>query len=102
MADPKYFKKVKISPSATIKMMMHGQSGVEKGIKKSGKPIEVMGLLLGRPDTEEAGCLVISDAQALPIEGFETRVVADDENVINYMIDLGDTNELSRKEKFCG
>ena len=31
MNDPKYFKRVKISPSATIKMMMHGQSGVEKG-----------------------------------------------------------------------
>lgn len=25
MIQPKYFKRVKISPSATIKMMMHGQ-----------------------------------------------------------------------------
>jgi len=25
MVQPKYFKRVKISPSATIKMMMHGQ-----------------------------------------------------------------------------
>ena len=25
--DPKYFKSVKISPSAVIKMMMHGQQG---------------------------------------------------------------------------
>jgi COP9 signalosome complex subunit 5 len=102
MNDPKYFKRVKISPSATIKMMMHGQSGVDKGIKKSGKPIEVMGLLLGRPDTEDLGCLIITDAQALPIEGFETRVIADDDTVVNYMIELGETNELSRKEKFCG
>jgi len=93
MSDPKYFKRVKISPSATIKMMMHGQSGiiiiiiiidiiviiiitlgVDKGIKKGGKPIEVMGLLLGRPDLEDPNCIIISDAQALPIEGFETRV----------------------------
>ena len=96
MSDPKYFKRVKISPSATIKMMMHGQSGilifiiiivitliivipllklgVDKGIKKGGKPIEVMGLLLGRPDLEDPHCIIISDAQALPIEGFETRV----------------------------
>lgn len=102
MLDPKYFKRVRISPSATIKMMTHGQSGVEKGTKQSGKPIEVMGLLLGRPDTEDPNCLIISDAQALPIEGFETRVVADDEKVINYMIELGESFELSRKERFCG
>jgi COP9 signalosome complex subunit 5 len=102
MNDPKYFKKVKISPSASIKMMMHSQQGVNKGIKLGGKPIEVMGLLLGRPDTEDRSSLVITDAQALPIEGFETKVVADDENVINYMIELGDSFELSRKERFCG
>lgn len=102
MSDPKYFKKVKISPSAAIKMMMHSQQGVNKGINLGGNPIEVMGLLLGRPDTEDTSSLVITDAQALPIEGFETKVVADDENVINYMIELGDTFELSRKERFCG
>ena len=56
-------------------MMMHGQSGVEKGIKKSGKPVEVMGLLLGRPDVDDPHMFIISDAQALPIEGFETRVI---------------------------
>lgn len=88
-ADPKYFKKVKISPSAIVKMMVHGQSGVDKGIKKSGKPIEVMGLLVGRPDTEDRNAIVISDAQPLPIEGFETKVIADDESTINYMIELG-------------
>ena len=85
-----------------MKMMMHGQSGVEKGIKQNGKPIEVMGLLLGRPDTEDPHSIIISDAQALPIEGFETKVVADDESVLNYMIELGESNELSRKERFCG
>ena len=102
MNDPKYFKRVKISPSATIKMIMHGQQGVDRGNKQNGKPIEVMGLLLGRPDTEDLNCLVISDAQALPIEGFETRVIADDQNVINYMIELGESLEVSRKEIFCG
>ena len=102
MSDPKYFKRIKISPSATIKMMTHGQSGVEKGTKKSGKPIEVMGLLVGRPDTEDPHCLIISDAQPLPIEGFETRVIADDESTVNYMIELGEMNELTKKERFCG
>ena len=80
-ADPKYFKKVKISPSAIVKMMVHGQSGVDKGIKKSGKPIEVMGMLVGRPDTEDRNTVVISDAQPLPIEGFETKVIAGKFNI---------------------
>ena len=102
MEDPKYFKSVKIGPSAVIKMIMHGQSGVDNGIKKGGKPIEVMGLLLGRPDTEDPRSFIITDAQALPIEGFETKVVADDDKVLNYMIELQESNEVSRKEGFCG
>jgi COP9 signalosome complex subunit 5 len=101
-SDPKYFKKVKVSPSATIKMLAHGQQGVEKGTSKSGKPLEVMGLLLGRPDCDDVNSIIISDALPLPIEGFETRVVADDDNVMNYMIELGESMELTRKEKFCG
>ncbi len=92
MGDPKHFTKVVVSPSALIKMMMHGQSGVDKGVSKGGNPIEVMGLLVGRPDVVDPHTLVISDAQPLPIEGFETRVdVANDESVLSYMIDLGTT-----------
>ena len=102
MSNPTYFKNVKISPSAAIKMQMHTNHGVNKGIKKNGKPTEVMGMLVGRPDTEDLTSLVIYDAQPLPIEGFETAVVADDENVINYMIELGESLELTRKEHFCG
>ena len=102
MQDAKYFKKVKVSPSATIKMLTHGQSGVEKGISQSGKPVEVMGLLLGRPDTEDLNSIIITDAMPMPCEGFETRVIVDDENVINYMIDMGESLEMTRHERFCG
>jgi COP9 signalosome complex subunit 5 len=102
LKDPKYFRRVKVNPSAAIKMIMHAQSGVEKGIKQSGKPIEVMGLLVGRPDVDDPYALIVSDAQALPIEGFETRVIADDESVLNYMIELGESNDMSRKERFMG
>ena len=63
--DPHYFKRVKMSPSASIKMMSHCQSGVEKGIKERGTPIEVMGFLLGRPDSEDPHALIISDAQVI-------------------------------------
>jgi len=100
--DQKYFKKVKIGPSAAMKMLMHTYSGVEKGIKEGGKPVEVMGLLLGRPHTEELTTLVVTDAFPLPVEGFETRVIADDESVVNYMITLGETIEATRKERFMG
>jgi len=33
---PAYFEKVAVSPSAVMKIMMHCQSGVEKGINKGG------------------------------------------------------------------
>ena len=82
--------------------MMHCQSGVNKGIEKGGNPIEVMGLLMGRPDNETPRTLVITDAFPLPIEGFETRVIADDADVVNHMIALGECLERTRKEKFMG
>lgn len=68
----------------------------------TGNPIEVMGLLMGRPDTQSPNTLVITDAFPLPIEGFETRVIADDEHVVNHMISLGESLEATRKEKFMG
>ena len=36
----KFFETLSLSPSAVTKMMMHCQSGVEKGISKGGNPIE--------------------------------------------------------------
>lgn len=64
--------------------LQHTYSGVEKGIKAGGKPVEVMGLLLGRPGTDEAQTLIITDAFPLPIEGFETRVIADDQVLFHF------------------
>ena len=85
-----------------MKMMTHCHSGVTKGIASGGNPIEVMGLLLGRPDPTTPHTLVVTDVFPLPIEGFETRVVADDNDVINHMIALGESLEPTRKEKFMG
>ena len=42
-SDPKFFTNVSVSPTAIVKMLTHCQSGVEKGIKQGGRPIEVMG-----------------------------------------------------------
>lgn len=61
-----------------------------------------MGLILGRPDPTTPHTLIVTDVFPLPIEGFETRVVADDDDVVNHMIALGDSLEHTRKEKFMG
>jgi len=100
---------------------MHSNSGVEKGMKAGGKPVEVMGLILGRPDTEQLTTLVVTDVSKavsmvmsdgwrhdhhvfvcatpppqvfpLPVEGAETKVLANDDEVINYMIKLSESLE---------
>ncbi|OQV16888.1 COP9 signalosome complex subunit 5 [Hypsibius exemplaris] len=62
--DVNFFKTVRISALAVLKMVMHARSGGN---------IEVMGLMLGRAD---AGSMIVMDAFALPVEGTETRVNA--------------------------
>jgi COP9 signalosome complex subunit 5 len=62
--DPHYFKDIKISALALLKMVMHA---------RSGGALEVMGLLLGKVD---AHTMLVMDAFALPVEGTETRVNA--------------------------
>ncbi|XP_064389049.1 COP9 signalosome complex subunit 5-like isoform X3 [Halichondria panicea] len=62
--DPHYFKEIKISALALLKMVMHARSG--------GR-LEIMGLMLGKID---GTTMVVMDAFALPVEGTETRVNA--------------------------
>ncbi|KAF7634080.1 MPN domain-containing protein [Meloidogyne graminicola] len=62
--DPHYFKEVKVSSIALLKMVMHARSGGN---------IEVMGLMQGRVDSNT---LIVIDSFALPVEGTETRVNA--------------------------
>lgn len=72
--DPHYFKHVKISAIALLKMVMHARSG--------GK-LEVMGVMMGKID---GSTMVITDAFALPVEGTETRVNAQVE-AYEYMVE---------------
>ncbi|XP_033115022.1 COP9 signalosome complex subunit 5 [Anneissia japonica] len=62
--DNHYFKYIKISALALLKMVMHA---------RSGGTLEVMGLLLGKVDGET---MIVMDCFALPVEGTETRVNA--------------------------
>jgi COP9 signalosome complex subunit 5 len=59
-----YFKSVKVSALALLKMVIHARSGGN---------IEVMGLLLGKVDGQT---MFVMDSFALPVEGTETRVNA--------------------------
>ncbi|KAI1431407.1 JAB1/Mov34/MPN/PAD-1 ubiquitin protease-domain-containing protein [Xylaria sp. CBS 124048] len=74
--DPHYFKHVRVSAVALIKMVMHA---------RSGGSIEVMGLMQGYTDGDT---IVITDAFGLPVEGTETRVNAHadaDEYMVQYL-----------------
>ena len=75
-ADPNYFKYVRISAVALIKMVMHCRSGGD---------IEVMGLMLGYVEHET---FIVTDSLRLPVEGTETRVNAQgdaEEYMIQYL-----------------
>lgn len=62
--SPHFFKDIKISALALLKMVMHA---------RSGGTLEVMGLLLGKVD---GNAMFVMDSFALPVEGTETRVNA--------------------------
>ncbi len=84
-SSPNYFKKVRISAIALIKMVMHARSGGN---------IEVMGLMLGKimGDT-----MVVMDSFELPVEGTETRVNAAAEGyeyMVDYMQKIKDVGRL--------
>ncbi|RKO92964.1 JAB1/Mov34/MPN/PAD-1 ubiquitin protease-domain-containing protein [Blyttiomyces helicus] len=88
--DPHYYKKVKISAVALIKMVMHARSGGN---------IEVMGLMQGKVFDET---MVIMDAFALPVEGTETRVNAQAEGY-EYMVSYMErAKEVGRLENAIG
>ena len=83
-ADPKYFKKVRISATALIKMVMHARSGGISG----NYNIEVMGLMQGKIDTSDPGgpTFIVMDTFALPVEATETRVNAQ-ADAYEYMVE---------------
>ncbi|KAH8429550.1 Mov34/MPN/PAD-1 family protein [Aspergillus melleus] len=88
--DPHYFKSIRISAVALLKMVMHA---------RSGGSLEVMGLMQGYilPNT-----FVVTDAFRLPVEGTETRVNAQDE-ANEYMVSyLQACRDAGRMENAVG
>lgn len=88
--DPHFFKHVKISALALLKMAMHA---------KSGGNLEIMGMLQGKVAGDT---FIITDVYALPVEGTETRVNAQAE-AYEYIVDFGETGKaVGRLENAVG
>jgi COP9 signalosome complex subunit 5 len=84
-SDPRYFKSVKISAVAMLKMVMHA---------RSGGSLEVMGLMQGYIAAET---FIVTDAFRLPVEGTETRVNAQDdanEYMVGYLQSCRDSGRM--------
>mmetsp|Transcript_95 Transcript_95/g.164 ORF Transcript_95/g.164 Transcript_95/m.164 type:complete len:289 (+) Transcript_95:190-1056(+) len=87
---PTYFKKVKISALALLKMVMHA---------KRGGNLEIIGMMQGQI---QGDTFIVIDACALPVEGTETRVNAGNE-AIEYMGKYTDLcKQAGRNENFVG
>ncbi|TPP60123.1 COP9 constitutive photomorphogenic subunit 5 [Fasciola gigantica] len=67
--DPHYFKYIKISAVALLKMLIHARSGGN---------IEIMGVLIGKVAHQT---MIVVDSSPLPVEGTETRVNAQQTNM---------------------
>jgi len=90
LSDPHYFKHVKMSAVALLKMVMHACSG---------GTLEIMGMMLGKVVGDT---IVVLDSFSLPVVGTETRVNPGAE-ADGYMIDYTEANAaLGRGEKTCG
>ncbi|KAL2753287.1 hypothetical protein ACRALDRAFT_1077586 [Sodiomyces alcalophilus JCM 7366] len=88
--DPNYFKHVRISATALIKMVMHARSGGN---------LEVMGLMQGYINGD---AFIVTDAFRLPVEGTETRVNAHSD-AEEYMVDyLNASRQQGRMENVVG
>uniref|UniRef100_A0A7S2TWV7 COP9 signalosome complex subunit 5 n=1 Tax=Lotharella oceanica TaxID=641309 RepID=A0A7S2TWV7_9EUKA len=71
--NPKNFAKCNISALAGMRMLKHALSGVKKGRARDGGkglPLEVMGLMVGRPSADS---ITVLDAIPLPCDGFESE-----------------------------
>jgi COP9 signalosome complex subunit 5 len=93
-SDPKFFKKVKISAVAVLKMVMHARSGV-----RPEGDLEVMGILQGKL---QGNTMIVMDTFALPVKQSAIQVnpmVESYEYIVNYIMTL---NQVGRLENALG
>eukprot|EP01129_Flabellula_baltica_P003088 TRINITY_DN12936_c0_g1_i1.p1 TRINITY_DN12936_c0_g1~~TRINITY_DN12936_c0_g1_i1.p1 ORF type:complete len:330 (-),score=74.20 TRINITY_DN12936_c0_g1_i1:47-1036(-) len=68
-SDPHYFKKVKISAVALLKMVMHSKTGLRP--VEDGGDLEVMGIMQGKI---QDNTMIVMDTFALPVKASAIRV----------------------------
>lgn len=96
--DHYHFKNCNISALASMKMLKHALNGVARGRATVGFPVEVMGLLIGRPS---GNTIIVTDVAPLPIEGEAAFVTAGDK-VMEYQTILMESLDKGRKDIFVG
>lgn len=95
--DVNFFKLVRISAVALIKMVMHARSS---GNGVLGQMNEVMGLMQGKVTSD--GTFIVMDAFPLPVEGTETRVNAG-ASANEFMVTFKEgTERVGKAENICG
>lgn len=88
--DVSYFKRVRVSAIALLKMVAH---------TRSGGSLEVMGVMTGKIIGNE---FIVMDSYALPVEGTETRVNALGEGYEFMVQYLNSLHAVGRKENVVG
>jgi len=96
LKEPNYFKKIKVSALALLKMILHTTSASDSTM---GNKLEVMGNLQGYLDEE---CFIITDSFPLPVQGTEVRVSSGNE-ALEFTGKYADlTEQMGRKENIIG
>lgn len=88
--DPNYFKEIRVSALALLKMVMHARSGGN---------LEVMGLLLGKVEVQT---MIVMDSFAIPVEGTETRVNAQAQAYEYMAAYIESAKQVGRLENMIG
>ncbi|VDO04168.1 unnamed protein product [Rodentolepis nana] len=88
--DPHYFKSIKISSVALLKMLIHAQSGHEK---------EIMGMLVGKVAHET---IIVMDTFPLMVEGTEVRVNPQEQAYEFIVQQVESMERVGRREKVLG
>jgi len=81
-----------------MKMLKHALSGVTEGRTERGVPVEVMGLLLGKP---EGNSIIVTDVFPLPVKGIEYEVQVMEKSLA-FMTQIQEALELRRNDRFVG
>jgi COP9 signalosome complex subunit 5 len=94
----RHYRECKISALAGMKMLKHALTGVSEGRAEGGTPVEIMGLMIGKPD---GNAIVVTDVFPIPVKGIEYQVDVL-EKTLGFMTLIQEALELRRNDRFIG